>query len=76
MNPVNLFALIPLIIAAAALAVSLWTGKTLGPQGTTPLIVNRSEQPGRYAFGIGMLTVFVLVTGSMAWAVFFDQAPS
>ena len=52
----------PLIVVGTVLVASIVTGKTLNPmRGLSPIIVNRSENPGRYWGGVfGFAAVFLI----------------
>lgn len=66
MNLIRLATLIPVIVIAVTLLLSISSGKTLSPmQGTQPFIVNKRLHPARYWFGI------VILIGLFMMAVFF-----
>jgi hypothetical protein len=72
MTAAKFLVLVPIVIAGAAIVLSLVTGKTINPlTGTNPFIVSRGLQPARYWVTILELVIFSIFMGYVSFQIFF-----
>lgn len=60
-------------VVAILVAISLVTGKTLGPRGTSPIIADRRTERERYWFATFMHLGILAFFGWMAWQQTFGH---